>query len=787
MKNTLWISLLVFLTQCFAVYDDEAFVIDWVQQYVGVPLKGQIISLNGLVGLSEGLLWKLSSEGSVEWRAEMPNVKSILQWKDRVVVSGQETVQVWNSNGSLVKDLGFSAEQLVATESKLVLVNENKVIEFTEDLSTEKIRPLKGGCLISHVDGEVLVLEEVDKGIAVGSKYIKVPFSEISHVSGSLILFKDRSVYDMMSMDYVSSTSDEKKLGTHSFIEFGSTFVTKDSHTKQFAQVLDVEYKENILVSTPKTSFVLSPLLEPIQETSENVLFFGQEVLLTESDGVISYYVNGKLQWQRDEALNHPNCVSIVPQEPPKQFQEEVEIETGRNFLHAWISRIIGNVGKLFSKNTSQDRDIYGLDPKLVVATESALYSFHTQKGDHQLMWKSSIANLQQVLVSDQMYASTGDGLYTLDPATGAVLDYESTPSHSEILIVEGSLYFRTTSNENGGFMPHRSTKHFYTFEHDENCVRGIHVEGDNADSTWTFNSPDPIISVTSKTPGEMASLGIVLGDDSVLYKYNQPHLLLVFSYDDHKLELVATLLNSVTGEVYHSSRLPDVSDPEIASVVDENFVIFSYYSNGPNSGYRMVVWDLFDSMTPDTRQTPAGGSTFNVSYLPQVSHQSFSISTKIIGMQVSKTKYGITSKTIICFLEDGSLISLPKYVLNSRRFDRLAKDAKILAKEFRMIPYEPAINFSPKWIITHENQLRSRQPFMVSCPTLLESTSVVCSVNGDIFCTTISPSGKFDMLRSNFEKGLLILTMLALLLATGSVRLIANAKKLTAQWCFEI
>ena len=64
-----------------------------------------------------------------------------------------------------------------------------------------------------------------------------------------------------------------------------------------------------------------------------------------------------------------------------------------------------------------------------------------------------------------------------------------------------------------------------------------------------------------------------------------------------------------------------------------------------------------------------------------------------------------------------------------------------------------------------------------------LESSSLVLTVGLDIFFNRVMPSDGFDVLASDFNHPLLILTLLGLLIATVALRHMTRAKKLAQGW----
>lgn len=151
--------------------------------------------------------------------------------------------------------------------------------------------------------------------------------------------------------------------------------------------------------------------------------------------------------------------------------------------------------------------------------------------------------------------------------------------------------------------------------------------------------------------------------------------------------------------------------------------------------------------------------------------------------MSISKTTDDITTKAIVMELENGQITYIPKLLLNARGkpAEEMAKDKK---KEFMATPYTPVIPINDNFIITHfRNLLPGSDSQLISIPTNLESTSIICDLGLDVFCTRITPSGQFDLMSPTFEKGKLLITIFVLLVITYFIRPSVSNKKLKSQW----
>jgi hypothetical protein len=90
------------------------------------------------------------------------------------------------------------------------------------------------------------------------------------------------------------------------------------------------------------------------------------------------------------------------------------------------------------------------------------------------------------------------------------------------------------------------------------------------------------------------------------------------------------------------------------------------------------------------------------------------------------------------------------------------------------LIPYDPVIPVDAKWVISHRYRVAGIKGILTSS-TILESTSQILAYGLDLFGSSVSPSGRFDVLSRDFNKLQLIGTTLGLAAAIGILRPIVS------------
>ena len=96
--------------------------------------------------------------------------------------------------------------------------------------------------------------------------------------------------------------------------------------------------------------------------------------------------------------------------------------------------------------------------------------------------------------------------------------------------------------------------------------------------------------------------------------------------------------------------------------------------------------------------------------------------------------------------------------------------------------PYIPELVFPPEFILNY-NQTVVGARGIVSAPTGLESTSVVVVYGLDIYCTHVTPSKGFDVLKEDFDHYVIASVLVGLTAAAYITRRLSQRKMLMSAW----
>ena len=133
---------------------------------------------------------------------------------------------------------------------------------------------------------------------------------------------------------------------------------------------------------------------------------------------------------------------------------------------------------------------------------------------------------------------------------------------------------------------------------------------------TWgvSFDEGEEVVAIirSANKGRDVASIGRVKGDRSTLYKYLNPHLSVVISAPSRAFTSPSGacglyVVDTVKGTVLYHVSLPVVDGKcDIQAVLDENWLVYSYYDDGTEigsaKGYRVVSVEMYEGYGPDEK-----------------------------------------------------------------------------------------------------------------------------------------------------------------------------------------
>jgi len=331
----------------------------------------------------------------------------------------------------------------------------------------------------------------------------------------------------------------------------------------------------------------------------------------------------------------------------------------------------------------------------------------------------------------------------------------------------------------------------------------------------------------------DVQSMSTILGDNSLLLKYINPHMAVVVTVLSDKEHQTATkvaltlekegngkpkkpvgagepgssttsqtsqqgpddlpnmfvnLIDTVSGRVlYRHSHSNVDGGKKISVVISENWVIYTYV-NANTRRTEIGVLTLHEGMVHPKGITffsrPEQSTSFSSfdarESKPVVLSKVYAFPKAVTALGVTSTKQGISRQNILLASSDGALNTMNKMILESRRPVGAAKPEE---KKEGLLPYNELIPESPLFSLTYN---QTNEPFtsIVSTSTSLESQSLVLGFGGpDIFFTRTSPTKGFDLLPETFNKILVGGTTVGIVIALFVVQRMGKKKILKQGW----
>lgn len=507
---------------------------------------------------------------------------------------------------------------------------------------------------------------------------------------------------------------------------------------------------------------------------------------------------NGQLEWVRHEALAGALAATWAETDEQEDLAHQLEVE-GHETLHgAYIHRVKRHINDLqylpdwlkelpkrvltsFLTDEVSNLDSFGIVKSVIVATENGRV-IAIDSGNHgSVSWNVKAAeaetwNVKAIVPQPgiaTVYVEDGSSV-ALNVSSGDIIrrTAPSTKIHSIAIVGDESGLVTVNIKEDGSPAESIDRSGFLVTTSADGKVLGWTAR-DNKTPVWVFVPPQgqKIIRATSRPAHDpVASIGKVLGDRSVLYKYLNPNLALVTAVGHNSASFY--LLDAISGTVLHATMQKNVDTTQpIASAISENWFTYSFWGDiedpSDAKGYQLVISELYESSIPNDRGPLGSASnyssiqTLDAPSKPHVISQSFIIPEPISHMAVTQTRQGITNKQLLCTLpSSNSMIGIPRPILDPRR--PINRDPTATEAEEGLFKYNPLLEFDGRWYISHARDVVGIKT-MLTLPTLLESTGLVFAFGSDIFGTRVTPSQAFDILGKGFSKVQLVLTVVAL------------------------
>lgn len=535
---------------------------------------------------------------------------------------------------------------------------------------------------------------------------------------------------------------------------------------------------------------------------------------------------NGELGWTRPEGMTGALAATFTEIPKSEDLAKTLEEEAHSNPLVAYIHRVNRHIDdlqhlpgylaaipqRLISSILGADitnkgdkllRDSFGFHKLVILATRRGrVYALDAGNQGKMLQNTKAIDlaegqtwDVKGIFVDEllnQVVIQARDSYAMVDMETGKTTETGISPSPVQgVAIVEGpSQKWQLAVHEGGEVdqlpadLAPRGTVVVRGAEGEIKGLKFVTEAGQaHAYTSWVFSPPkgQRIVHVASRPSHDaIASIGRVLGDRTVQYKYLNPNTLVAAAVNDATSTLTVYLLDTVSGEILSSATHEGVDGTKnIECVMAENWFLCTFFgqytlqANPSQSikGYQLVVSDLYESELPNDRGPLGNAANFSSvepidlptagPVVPSVVSQTFVLGAPIQALAVTQTRQGISTRQVLGYLpESHGIVGLPRQFLEPRR--PVGRDPTQAEMEEGLMRYHPAVEIDPKMIITHERDVIGVRKIITS-PVVVESTSLVFAYGVDVFGTRVAPSFLFDILGKGFNKLSLVATVVGL------------------------
>ncbi|KAJ1335760.1 ER membrane protein complex subunit 1 [Microdochium nivale] len=572
-----------------------------------------------------------------------------------------------------------------------------------------------------------------------------------------------------------------------------------------------------------------------------------RSAVVTDTDDWMLIY-NGEFGWTRPEGLSGAVAATWAEIPESEEFARTLEAEAHNNPLTAYIHRVNRHIqdlqhlpawlqsipSRFISSVLGTDgptatgvlaKDSFGFHKLVVLATKRGKIYGLDAGNSGRIVWRKNGHESPATIPWDvkAIHADDRLGLVTIRGAHGEFIIVRSENGQTvEVMpaglmpAIDGAI---AVDSEAGPWLlpislggeltevPNKwAPKQVIVTRTASGALQGSHFVAGTEQATpvpvWTFSAPKGfnIVNVASRSKHDpIASIGRILGDRSVKYKYLNPNTLVVAASDESTASLTIYLLDSVSGQILTSSTFEGIDgSKDVTCALAENWFTCTFYGeytlrDTPTQalrGYQIVITDLYESEVSNDRGELGDTTDYSAldpidlpsgAPLPHAESKTFVLSSALTSLAVTQTRQGITTRQVLAYAPElHSIAGLPRPLLEPRR--PAGRDPTAAEMEEGLSRYQAAIELDPRIMITHERDVLGVREIITS-PANLESTSLVFAYGIDIFGTRVAPSMAFDVLGQGFNKATVVSTVLALVAGVAVLAPIVRKKQIDLRW----
>eukprot|EP00299_Pterocystis_sp_00344_P012621 c6088_g1_i1.p1 GENE.c6088_g1_i1~~c6088_g1_i1.p1 ORF type:complete len:963 (-),score=239.72 c6088_g1_i1:23-2722(-) len=279
-----------------------------------------------------------------------------------------------------------------------------------------------------------------------------------------------------------------------------------------------------------------------------------------------------------------------------------------------------------------------------------------------------------------------------------------------------------------------------------------------------------------------------VVGDRSILHKYLNPNLMAIATTKQGSEDSVSLyLIDSVSGHILYHSVHPKCSGP-VNLIVSDNDVLMTVWNQQARHN-ELISMELFETREKDdiisivlnTMSVPRDlhNHTHYSSFsrrAPEVISRQYILPKPVVTLGVTETTLGATAKQLLVGFSSNQILAIDRRFIDPRQ-----SSSSTPTDEFSA-PYNMRLPFVPLNVVTYNNTVTGLR-FINTEPGEFESQSHMIAGGVDILFVPLTPSGTFDQLGDSFNRGLLVVAMVALTVVTIGLYFADRRKELFNKW----
>ena len=354
--------------------------------------------------------------------------------------------------------------------------------------------------------------------------------------------------------------------------------------------------------------------------------------------------------------------------------------------------------------------------------------------------------------------------------------------------------------------------ENLYSHKVTESSIQTFRVLNKSTQQIGATDFPGELIVETAyRNPHETAESPCkVLGDNSLLLKYLNPHIMVVITKVTEEIapvlgrpskrkpagvegansgpletpkNMFVNVVDTVSGQLLYRIGHTNADASSVKALISEHWILYTF-TNTKTLKAELGVLSLYEGMIEKnglTAFTTPQQSTVHSSLdspAPVVLAKNYVLPQKTTGLGMTVTQAGISGRRVVLATIDGKLQTLDRHVLEPRRPVGPVND---IEKKEGLVQYHELVPLTPLMTLSY-NLTIEQVTKIQSAATHLESQTIVLAYGGpDVFMTRTSPSRGFDILPESFSRPLILLVMVLL---GGTLTVLQNmvAKKVVQQ-----